>query len=434
MNILGLGILALLLLEFGLRILSEILNLRSSQAEAEVPDGFKEFYDEVHYRRSQAYLVMRTRFGWCYATTLFAVTIAFWFSGGFGYLDDRLRFWHLHPVLAGMLFIGVLALLRGAVALPFGIYAAFVIEKRFGFNTASWKTFVADRVKMAALSVFLGGPLLAMVLALFEYVNRFAWLYCWVGAAGFMLCIQFVAPRWILPLFNAYSPLTNGDLRSAILSYARSVGFPLENIFIMDGSRRTTKSNAFFTGFGRHRRAVLFDTLVAAHTQPELVAIIAHEMAHYKKHHILWSLGLNILHTGFLLFLLSIVVSSRPLFDAFFLERASVYGGMALLALLYSPFDLVWGILLRLLSRRQEGEADRFAVATTGDGRALADALKKLSAHNLANLTPHRLYVMLRYSHPPLLERIEAIETMDSIIRASGSAPPGSGNRLSRRT
>ena len=390
MNAIGLAILTSLILEFGLRILSEVLNLRSSQAE--LPETFKGFYDDGRYRRSQEYLGARTRFGWCSATTFLAVTIALWFGGGFGFLDERVRSWHLHPVLTGMLYIGTLALLRAALSLPFGVYATFVIEKRFGFNTTGWRTFVADRVKAGLLSMILGGTLLAMILSLFEYVNRFPWLYCWVGVAGFMLCIQFLAPRWILPLFNTYSPLAKGDLRSAILSYARAIDFPLENVFIMDGSRRTTKSNAFFTGFGRHRRAVLFDNLVAAYRLPELIAILAHEMAHYKKHHILWSLGLGILHTGFLLFLLSLLVSSQPFFEAFYVERTSVYGGMVFFALLYSPFDLLPSCLLNGLSRQHEREADRFAVATTGGGKALADALKKLSAHNLANLTPHPLH------------------------------------------
>lgn len=414
MNAIGLVILTSLILEFGLRILSEVLNLRSSQAE--LPETFKGFYDDGRYQRSQEYLSARTRFGWCSATTFLAVTIALWFSGGFGFLDERLRSWHLHPILTGMLYIGTLALLRAALTLPFGVYATFVIEKRFGFNTTGWKTFVADRVKTALLAVFLIGPLLAIILGLFEYINRFSWLYCWVGVTAFMLCIHFIAPRWILPLFNTYSPLPKEDLRSAILSYAQSIDFPLENVFVMDGSRRSTKSNAFFTGFGRNRRAVLFDTLVAVHTLPELIAILAHEMAHYKKHHILWSLGVGILHTGFLLFLLSLFVSSQPLFEAFYVKRTSVYGGMVFFAVLYSPLDLLVGCLLNGLSRRHEREADRFAVATTGGGRALADALKKLSAHNLANLTPHPLFVLLNYSHPPLLERIKAIETLDSMI------------------
>ena len=432
MNAIGLVILASLILEFGLRILSEVLNLRSSQAE--LPETFKGCYDEGRYQRSQEYLGARTRFGWCSASTFLAVTIALWLGGGFGFLDDRLRSWYLHPILTGMLYIGTLALLRVALTLPFGVYATFVIEKRFGFNTTGWKTFVADRIKTALLAVFLMGPLLAMILGIFEYINRFSWLYCWVGVSAFIFCINFIAPRWILPLFNTYSPLPKDDLCSAILSYARSIDFPLENVFVMDGSRRSTKSNAFFTGFGRNRRAVLFDTLVAAHTLPELIAILAHEMAHYKKHHVLWSLAAGILHTGFLLFLLSICVSSRPLFEAFFMKQTSVYGGMVILAVLSLPLDLLLGCLLNALSRRHEREADRFAVATTGGGRVLADALKKLSVHNLANLTPHPLYVLLNYSHPPLLERIQAIEKLDSIIRASGSAPPSSGNSCFQRT
>jgi STE24 endopeptidase len=212
-----------------------------------------------------------------------------------------------------------------------------------------------------------------------------------------------------MPLFNKFTPLESGELKSAILSYANSIKFPLENVYVMDGSRRSSKSNAFFTGFGKHKRIALFDTLIKQHTTNELLAVLAHEMGHYKKKHIMLSIILGILQTGLMLFLLSFFISYQGLFDAFYMDYTSVYAGLIFFAMLYSPLDFFIGMLMQMFSRRNETQADRFAVETTGDPQAMADALKKLSAHNLTNLTPHPFYVFLNYSHPPVLQRINDI-------------------------
>ena len=410
MNAIGIIVLAALIMDFTLRIFSDCLNLRA--ARDQIPEGFEAVYPPDRYRRSQDYLRTRTRFGWCSAAVFLLAILTFWFGGGFEALDRWVRGFNWNPVVSGMLYIGTLALLRSVLALPFRIYATFVIEKGFGFNTTDWKTFVADGFKAALIFATLGGAILCLVLGLFEYVGTGAWLFCWMGVSIMVVGIQFVAPRWILPLFNSYKPIEDGDLRSAILRYARSIDVPLENILVMDGSRRTTKSNAFFTGFGSQRRAVLFDTLVGAHSISETLAVIAHEMGHYKKHHILKSLAVGVLHMGIIFFLFSLVASSRELFAAFQVERMSIYSGLVFFALLYTPLDLALGVLLKAQSRRHECEADCFAVETTGNPKALSDALKKLSSHNLANLTPHPFYVALHYSHPPLLKRIRAIEDL----------------------
>jgi len=279
------------------------------------------------------------------------------------------------------------------------------------------------KAKALVVSVLIGAPLLAGVLALFEHAGPRAWLYGWALAVFFMAGIQFVAPRLILPLFNKFTPLDEGELRAAIFHYTRSIRFPLENVFIMDGSRRSTKSNAFFTGFGKHRRIALFDTLIRAHTVPELVAILAHETGHYRKKHVLKNMAFGAVLSGALLFAFSFALRSPILFEAFFVEQPSVYAGLVLFSLLLRPFDLLLSLLLNIVSRSHELEADRFAVETTNDRNALVSALKKLSADNLSNLSPHPLHVALSYSHPPIQQRIRSIENIPAASSVSIETP-----------
>jgi STE24 endopeptidase len=251
--------------------------------------------------------------------------------------------------------------------------------------------------------------LLAGILMFFEYAGVYAWIYCWMAVVVFMLVMQVVAPTWIMPLFNKFQPLSPGPLKSAILDYAASIDFPLKNVFIMDGSKRSRKTNAFFTGFGSHKRIVLYDTLVADHSTEELVTVLAHEMGHYKKKHVLWMLLAGIAQTGVMLYLLSLFISAPSLFAAFYMEIPSVYAGLVFFGILFAPLDFFMGIVMQFFSRRNEYAADRFAVKTTGDAASFATALKKLAVNNLSNLTPHPLYVVLNYSHPPVIERLKAI-------------------------
>jgi STE24 endopeptidase len=410
MNMVGIFILFALIFEFALHRLSEALNLRS--ASASVPDAFKEFYDSQRYAQAQDYLRVRTRSAWLSSAVFLAATLAFWLCGGFGVLDEWVRSLGLGPVLSGLIYVGALLIGRSILAVPFQAYTVFVIEERFGFNRMNLKTFIADGVKALAVSVLLGAPLLAGVLVFFERAAPRAWLYGWAFVVLFMAGIQFVAPRLILPLFNKFTPLDEGELRAAIFDYARSIRFSLENIFVMDASRRSTKSNAFFTGFGKHRRIVLFDTLIRAYTIPELIAILAHETGHYRKKHVLKNLAIGALHSGALLFAFSFALGSPILFETFFVEQPSVYAGLVSFALLIRPFELLVGLLLNLVSRTHEREADRFAVETTKDRNVLVSSLKKLSADNLSNLSPHPLHVALSYSHPPIQQRIRSIEDM----------------------
>lgn len=408
MNTVGIFIFAALIIEFALRRLSEALNLRS--ASAQVPDAFKDLYDSQRYARAQDYLRVRTRFAWLSSAVFLAATLAFWVAGGFGFLDDGVRSLGYGPILSGLIYVGALLIGRSILAVPFQAYTVFVIEERFGFNRTNLKTFIADGVKALAVSVLLGAPLLAGVLALFEYAGPRAWWFGWALVVVFTAGVQFVMPRFILPLFNKFTPLDEGELRAAIFRYVRSLRFSLENVFVMDGSRRSTKSNAFFTGFGKHRRIVLFDTLIRAHTTPELVAILAHETGHYRKKHVLKNLAFAAVYSGALLFTFSFTLRFPILFEAFFVEQPSVYAGLVLFSLLLRPFGLLLDLLLNMVSRSHEREADRFAVETTHDKNALVSALKKLSADNLSNLSPHPLHVALSYSHPPIQQRLRSIE------------------------
>ena len=408
MNTIAIIILAAIILDYAINTLADYLNIKMLRND--LPDAFQGVYDPERYDKSQQYLKVNTRFGRIAATFNLLVILIFWFAKGFPLLDEWVRSFYYGPVATGLIYIAALSLFKGLLSLPFSIYATFVIEERFGFNQTTWKTFVSDLAKGLLLAVLLGTPLLIGILAFFVHVGPNAWWYCWIVITLYMLVLQFIAPTWIMPLFNKFSPLEAGELKSAILSYADAINFPIENVYVMDGSRRSSKSNAFFTGFGKHRRIVLFDTLIKQHTTAELIAVLAHEMGHYKKKHILQTLVLGIVQTGIMLYLLSIFISYQGLFDAFYMPQKSVYAGLIFFAMLYSPLDFFIGLLMQILSRRNETAADRFSAETTQDPQSMVAALKKLSVHNLSNLRPHPFYVFLNYSHPPVIQRISQLQ------------------------
>jgi STE24 endopeptidase len=422
MNPYAIIILAALLTDYALNLVADVLNLRAIRTD--VPEEFRGVYEPDTYRKSQEYLRVTTRFGFIETSAALALLLVFWFAGGFNGMDRLVRGWQLGSIWTGLAYIGLLALLRALFALPFNAYGTFVIERRFGFNRTSSATFAADLLKGLALAVLLGGPLLAGVLAFIEFAGPHAWLYCWGATTAFALGIQFVAPIWIMPLFNRFSPLPEGELRRAILAYTTGAAFPVGSLFVIDGSRRSTHSNAFVAGFGRYRRIALYDTLIAQHTVPELVAIVAHEVGHWKKRHIVTGLVLGIAHTGAMFFLLSLFLRSPGLFAAFGMEHQSAYAALLFFSLLYTPIELVLSVLLHRLSRHHEFAADRFAAASTGKPEALADALKKLSVHNLSNLTPQPLTVWLHYSHPPVLARLRALAEVPEEHSAGSARNP----------
>ena len=409
MNTYAVIILVALVGEFLLSLAASLLNVRAMSPE--VPEEFREVYDPDRYSKAQEYMRVRTRFGLVQGTLRLALLLAFWRVGGFGWLDDVVRAQGWGPIGSGLVFIAGLMTASMVIGLPFRLYSTFVIEERFGFNRTTMTTFWVDRVKGLALAVVLGGALLAAILFFFERAGGTAWLWCWGVATTFTLVTQFIAPTWIMPLFNKFSPLGDGDLRDAILGYARSVAFPLDGIFVIDGSRRSSKANAFFTGFGRYKRIALFDTLIDQQTVDELVAVVAHEVGHYKRRHILERLVLATAHTGAMFWLLSFFLEQSGLFTAFGTEP-SVYAGLVFFGLLFTPIELILSIVVQARSRQNEFEADEFAVQTTGSSGPLVSALKKLSVETLSNLTPHPLTVVLGHSHPPLLRRIAAMRAV----------------------
>ncbi len=403
-------VLAILVVGYLLEVTVSLLTLRS--LDPALPEEFVGIYDPDEYGRSQEYTRVTTRFSILQSSVMLPLTIAFILLGGFNVLDTWARGLGFSQVLTGLVFTGLVMLLALLSQLPFSLYSTFVIEERFGLNNTTGKTYLLDMLKTILLAVVLGGPVLALVFLFFERYGGTAWLYCWLLVAVVTIVVQVIAPVIILPLFNRFTPLENGPLQEAITAYASQQGFPLQGVFTMDGSRRSNRLNAFFTGFGRFRRIVFFDTLLAKMAVPEIMAILAHEMGHWKKKHILKMTVISLLQTGFMFALMSLFISNRGLFAAFGMDHVSVYAGLVFFGFLYTPIATVVSILTNTISRRHEYEADAYAVASTGLGEELIMGLKKLCRANMANLTPHPLQVVLGYSHPPVLERIRAIRSM----------------------
>ena len=403
-------ILAVLILSYLLNLVIAILELHA--LDPELPPEFSDVYSQKKYRQSQQYTRVTTRFSQTSDTFMLVVTIAFILAGGFNQVDLMARSFGLGSIATGLLFAGGLALLSTIIGLPFSIYSTFVIEERFGFNKTTPKTFVLDLVKGLILAICIGTPLLAAVLWFFQVAGNLAWLYCWLAVTVFTLIIQFLAPVVIMPLFNKFTPLEDGELKKSITDYAQAQQFAIKGIYTMDGSKRSTRLNAFFTGFGRFRRIVFFDTLMEKLNTGEIVAVLAHEMGHFKHKHIFKMMGASILQMGIMFFIMSLFLGNQQLFAAFGMEHISIYAGLIFFGFLYSPVSTLLSIFFNLFSRKHEYEADAWAVTTTGQVQELISGLKKLSVHNLSNLTPHPLNVFVNYSHPPILQRIRAIEQL----------------------
>lgn len=388
--------------------LSDFLNLKNLNHP--MPEEFQGYYDSQKYKDSQNYLKATTRFDLITSGVDLLAVLVFWFLKGFQYTDELVRSLDLPFIITGLIFTVVLMFLKLIISLPFSVYSTFVIEEKFGFNKMTPGLFVIDLIKSIAVSSVLGGMLLALILFLLKSGGAYAWLFCWGASILFLVMVQYIVPTWIMPLFNKFTPLEEGTLKKAIFEYADSIKFSLSNIFVMDGSKRSSKSNAFFTGFGKNKRIVLYDTLIKEQTDEELVSVLAHEMGHFKKKHILKRLGMTILQMGIIFYLMNIFISHEGLFHAFFMEEVSIYAGLIFFGMLYSPIDFFLSFFLMASSRKDEFQADRFAAETLKESRSLISALKKLSSNNLSNLTPHPFYVLLNYSHPPVLDRIRALK------------------------
>ncbi|MBI4846457.1 MAG: M48 family metallopeptidase [Candidatus Omnitrophica bacterium] len=405
-------ILAIIFFRYLLNLTVDFLNLRA--AAVILPDEFKGYYDEEKYKKAQYYLREKTNFGIFEETVSTVVTVCFILAGGFDIVDQFARGFGFGKILTGIIFCGVLMLIAQAAAIPFSAYNTFVIEEKFGFNRTAVKTFILDILKSLVLGALIGGAAFAGILWFFERAGGLAWLYCWIAVSLFELLLLFIAPVVFLPLFNKFFPLAEGELKRTLENYAAGQNFALQGIFTMDGSKRSTKSNAFFTGFGRFRRIALFDTLIDNHNVDELVSVLAHEIGHYKKKHVLKHIGVSILTTGLMFLVMSFFLNNRGLFEAFKMREVSIYAGLVFFGFLYAPINMIFSIAANVISRKHEYEADNFSVTTYKKPQAFINALKKLSVNNLSNLTPHPLKVFLFYSHPPVLKRIQAIRDMQS--------------------
>ena len=408
MNIYLLIILSVLIGEFLLRTLVRVLNLNS--LDPGLPNEFQGYYDEEKYARSQEYTRVNTRFAFFTTSFDLIVILVFILFGGFNFVDQIIRGFGLSTLPSGLAFFGILFFASDLISTPFSLYQNFVIEEDFGFNKMTLKTFILDKLKGYLLTLALGGVFLTAILFFFEKTGEYGWLYAWGIIGLFMILIQPLFTLVIAPMFNKFTPLEKGELRTAIENYAQKVGFPLSRIDVMDGSKRSAKSNAYFSGFGKQKRIALFDTLLEKHSNDEMVAILAHEVGHYKKHHIKVGILISILHTGLLFWLLSIFIDNPGLFEAFKMKEISVYGGLTFFMILYSPVELVLSVIMNAVSRRNEFQADAYSAKTTEKSEHLISGLKNLSVSNLGNLTPHSLSVLLDHSHPPVLERITALK------------------------
>lgn len=400
-------IISLLLLEFLLDTTADILNFHNMSPV--IPDEFLGLYDPERYRTSQNYHRDWTRFGLLQRSVTLALVLAFLLGGGFSLADKIARSISSHSLLQALIFAGLLAVLRFVVQVPFSIYGTFGIEAKYGFNKTTPKTFISDLIKGAILGAVIGAPVFALIVYFFEKIGPAGWLYCWILFTILQLFLLYLAPAVIMPLFNRFTPLEAGPLREEIEKYLASRNFRIQGVYTMDGSKRSTKANAFFTGFGNLRRLVLFDTLISKQSPDELIAVLAHEIGHYERKHILKFTALSVVVSGVAFFVFSLFIGNRALTEAFRMENVSVYSSLIFISFLYSPVMRVLGVFTQRLSRQFEFQADAFSAETYSKHEALISALKKLSVDNMSNLTPHPLKVALDYSHPPILTRIEAL-------------------------
>lgn len=393
-------------------VLNKVLGYLNNQSRKQpIPTELSGIYDEVKYSESQSYQSEVFRFSLISSTFSFLLMLAVLWLGGFGWLDEQLR--GIAPIepLTSLYFFGVVYLFSDIVSIPFDLYGTFVIEQKYGFNKMTGKTYLFDKLKGYLLTIIVGGLIAALFIVMVTFFESNFWIYFWVIISLVMIFINVFYTSLIIPIFNKLSPLADGSLKEAITEYSNKVAFPLNNIFVIDGSKRSSKGNAFFSGLGKKKKVVLYDTLIDKHSDEELVGVLAHEVGHFKKKHIVWSMILGILQTGFMLWLLSKFISSSEISWAMGGQVTALHLNVLAFAILFSPISMIIGILMNLFSRKNEYEADAYAVETY-DKKPLITALKKLTADNLGNLTPHPWYEFMNYSHPSLLKRIRAMNSL----------------------
>ena len=385
----------------------DVVNL--NYGKKPLPKAAEGIYEEDKYEKSMEYQRVQTRFGFLSGGISFIASFAFLALGGFGWLDGMLQPYFSNGIIRALVFFGALFVASDVLSIPFQWFGTFVIEERFGFNKSTPKIFITDKLKGYLLGALLGGGLLYLLMLLLNNLGVQFWWVFWIAITLFTVFMNMFYTTLIMPLFNKLTPLEDGDLRKAIETYSNRVGFPLTNIFVIDGSKRSSKANAFFSGFGKKKKVVLYDTLIENHTTEELVAVFAHEVGHYKKKHIIQSLISSVLQTGVMLFIMSLLIFSEKLSLALGADGLQLHVNLIAFAMLYTPISFVTGIISNVVSRKNEFEADHYAIETTNNVD-LPLALKKLSVDNLSNLQPHPTYVFFHYSHPPLLTRLAAMQ------------------------
>ena len=408
MNIFLFIIVGALVLEYGLERISNILNLKNQNHK--LPDEFKNYYDDEKFLLSKQYIRATTNFQHISSTFNILLMLSIIFLGLLNDLDVIIRGYNFSPIVSGLFFWGCLFIIQDIIQTPFSMFHTFIIEGKFGFNNMTIKTYIIDKIKSYLLLIVFGGGFLFLILYFFYHFGDFAWIYAWIVLSVLLILIQPIFTLFIAPLFNSFVPLQDGPLKEKLESFLISIDFPINKIDVMDGSKRSTKSNAYFSGIGKSKRIALFDNLIDNHTDDELVSIVAHEVGHYKKGHIKKNILFSVIHLGLLMFSLSLFLNNELLFNAFKMQHLSIYASLLFFSILYSPIELLFSVLFNYISRKYEYEADTFAANAIGSPTHLITGLKKLSVNNLNHLTPHPLSVFLYYSHPPVINRIRNLE------------------------
>ncbi|NQZ74865.1 MAG: M48 family metallopeptidase [Ekhidna sp.] len=399
-------LLGIIIFDFVLERTLTYLNRKSSKQP--IPEELEGIYDEEKYQNSQAYQAEVSKFGLITSSFSFVLLVLAIYNGWFGMLDQWIRTFSPLSLISPLIFFGILFIASDLLNMPFSIYRTFMIEAKYGFNKMTAKTFILDKIKGYLLTIIFGGLLLGILIYFVNAIGSDFWMYFWAVMAAFVLFANLFYTSLILPLFNKLTPLEEGELLSSIKAYCEKVNFPLKNIFILDGSKRSSKGNAFFSGLGRKKKVVLFDTLIEKHTTEELTAVFAHEVGHFKKKHILFGTVFSIALMGFMLFLFSRMAYNAEVSWAMGGQTSALHLNLLAFGILYSPISTILGIIGNVISRKNEFEADRYA-KDTYDSAPLIAGLRKMSADHLSNLTPHPAFVFVHYSHPPLKERLRAL-------------------------
>ncbi|NOZ45633.1 MAG: M48 family metallopeptidase [Chlorobi bacterium] len=406
-QIIFLSIIIIISLDYLLERWLDLLN--NKYRKEKLPKELQDIYNEEEYAKQQKYEKENTRFSLITSSFNFILIVGMLIIGGFAYVDEIAKSINLNPIVNALLFFGILYFASDILNTPFSIYNTFVIEEKFGFNKTTVKTYIFDKLKSWILTIILGGLIIGLIVWFYTVSGTLFWLYAWILITSFMIFMTMFYSNLIVPLFNKQTPLEEGELRNELEDFSKKVGFKLDNIYVINGSKRSTKSNAYFSGLGPKKRIVLYDTLINDLEPKEIVAVLAHEIGHYKLKHTLTGMILSVLQTGIMLYFLSLIINMPEISQALGVPRVSFHIGLIVFGILYSPISLVIGLGMNIVSRKNEFSADRFAKQHY-DANKLIKALKKLTSKNLSNLMPHPLYVFFHYSHPTLYRRIKALK------------------------